>query len=119
MPLKIEQIAEIAHEANRAYCKVLGDFSQKSWDDAPKWQKNSIIEGVKVIFKDPDTSPEKQHNEWMEYKIADGWKYGVSKNSDTKTHPCIVPYDELPIEQKIKDYLRTSIVTCLKTWSNE
>jgi hypothetical protein len=114
MRLKIKQIAEIAHEANRAYCKALGDFSQKSWEDAPEWQKNSAIAGVKVIFKDPNISPGEQHKVWMSYKIADGWKYGVSKNSDKKTHPCLIPYAELPIEQKIKASLFNSIVMCLE-----
>lgn len=34
----VEQIARMAHEANRAYCQALGDDSQPAWEDAPEWQ---------------------------------------------------------------------------------
>ena len=42
----VTQIAIICHEANRAYCKTLGDDSQLPWADAPQWQRDSIIAGV-------------------------------------------------------------------------
>jgi hypothetical protein len=29
-----EQIARVAYEANRAYCRTIGDDSQKPWDEA-------------------------------------------------------------------------------------
>jgi hypothetical protein len=38
--------ARAAHEANRAYCGALGDWSQPSWDAAPQWQKDSARNGV-------------------------------------------------------------------------
>lgn len=39
----IEKIAACCHEANRAYCRGLGDDSQVSWFDAPVWQKKSAF----------------------------------------------------------------------------
>ena len=33
--LKIELIAKVCHDVNRAYCKSVGDDSQVSWEDAP------------------------------------------------------------------------------------
>lgn len=44
--MNAEQIAQIVHEANRAYCATIGDFSQAKWDEAPDWQKASAIDGV-------------------------------------------------------------------------
>ena len=35
--MKVEQIAQVAHELNKAYCESLGDNSQPSWEDAPEW----------------------------------------------------------------------------------
>ena len=32
-----------------------------------------------------------------------GWVYGPTKDAATKTHPCCVPYTELPPIQKVKD----------------
>lgn len=46
-----EQIARVAHEVNRAYCKALGDDSQEVWELAPQWQRDSAIVGVKFTPK--------------------------------------------------------------------
>ena len=52
--MKIVQIAEVAHEANRAYCNSLGDDSQKEWEEAPDWQRQSAIKGVEFIRDNPE-----------------------------------------------------------------
>ena len=62
----------------------------------------------------PDATPEQSHESWLEQKIADGWVYGAVKDPDAKTHPCCVPYEELPVEQKAKDYLFRAVVHALK-----
>ena len=108
--MKIEDIARICHEANKSLCITQGDFSQQNWDEAPDWQKDSAIEGVKFHLENPDATPEDSHENWLAQKEAEGWKYGPLKNPETKEHPCIVPYDELPPEQQAKDYLFLSTV---------
>jgi len=61
--MNIESIAQVTHELNAAYCRAIGDNSQKPWKDAP--------------------------------------------------HPCIVPFDELPLDQQIKDRLFRQTVHAL------
>jgi hypothetical protein len=108
--LPIEQIARACHEANRAYCMGIGDNSQLPWDDAPQWQKDSAIDGVAHLLDHPEALPEDSHTNWMAGKIADGWTYGPVKDPDIKQHPCMVPYDQLPVEQRVKDCLFVAIV---------
>ena len=55
-----------------------------------------------------------QHDAWLADKERDGWKYGAVKNPETKEHPCCVPYDQLPAEQRVKDYLFKAIVNAFK-----
>ena len=112
--IAIADIARVAHEANRAYCRTLGDNSQDRWLDAPAWQVESAIDGVCAIVNGDVTKPEGSHKNWMEQKAKDGWIYGVQKNPATKTHPCMVPYDELPPEQRVKDSLFFAVVNALK-----
>lgn len=112
--MNIEQIARIAHETNRAYCESIGDTSQPTWENAPEWQRQSAIKGVEFHLsahrEGRIPSPSASHDSWLAEKRADGWKFGAVKNPDTKEHPCFVPYAELPIEQRLKDYLFGAIV---------
>ena len=101
----IDDIAKACHEANRAYCLAIGDNSQPAWADAPDWQKASAIAGVEFIQANPDASPSASHESWLEQKRVDGWKFGPVKDPEAKEHPCFVPYDELPTEQRAKDYI--------------
>ncbi|HEX3985789.1 MAG TPA: RyR domain-containing protein [Acidobacteriaceae bacterium] len=97
--------ATVAHEANRILCAALGDFSQSTADKAEWWQIHSASQGVKAIAAQPDLSPADSHAGWMKQKFEEGWVYGPVKDVEKKEHPCMVPYDELPVEQRLKDYL--------------
>ncbi len=103
--MAIEEIARICHEANRVYCETLGDFSQKFWETAPDWQRDSAINGVKFHQHHPDTDDAASHVNWMDEKIEDGWTYGEEKDPEKKTHPCMVSFEDLPKEQQLKDRL--------------
>jgi hypothetical protein len=111
--VSVDQIAKVAHEANRAYCEGIGDNSQLRWEDAPDWQRESAINGVKLHLAS-DLPPSSSHDAWLAEKKATGWKYGPVKSAEDKEHPCIVSFDELPMAQKVKDYLFSSIVRAFK-----
>jgi hypothetical protein len=108
--LSYEDLAAIAHDANRRLCLRLGDGTQPAWDYAPEWQRSSAIDGVKFHLANPDSTPEDSHVNWLKTKEAEGWKYGPVKNPETKEHPCYVPYGELPMSQQSKDYLFRAVI---------
>lgn len=108
-----EKIAEICHEINRTLCIQLGDYSQEHWYDAPAWQRESSLAGVDFHQKMIDAGPAASHESWMGMKLDEGWSYGEQKDTVMKTHPCLVPFDELPKEQQLKDHLFTEIVRLL------
>lgn len=104
-----EQIAEVAHEVNRAYCVSIGDGSQPAWKDAPKWQKESALLGVD-FHAEEERHVDESHQSWMDQKLADGWKHGAVKDPEKKEHPCMVPFGKLPVEQQSKDYIFRAVV---------
>ena len=107
----IEACARAAHEANRAYCIAIGDNSQQPWDEAPEWQRTSARNGVVGVIN--GNTPEQSHESWLAEKRATGWSYGPVKDPEKRTHPCFVPYDELPPEQRGKDELYVAVVTAM------
>jgi hypothetical protein len=108
--MEIEQIAKVCHETNRAYCETLGDMSQLRWEEAPAWQRESAVKGVQFILDHQYAPPSAVHDSWLKDKQEAGWKYGPVKDAEKKEHPCFVPYDELPVFQRIKDYLFRGVV---------
>lgn len=109
----VEEIAAVCHEANRMYCLVNDDASQLEWMQAPAWQRESAIKGVQAVLDNPSITPAQLHEAWTATKIADGWTYGEVKDADAKTHPCLMPYVQLPETQRRKDALFGAIVRAL------
>ncbi|MEM7429890.1 MAG: RyR domain-containing protein [Pseudomonadota bacterium] len=102
--------AEIYHERNAGYCAHLGDNSQQAWAKAPDWQKDSAIDGVLFHLEHGDAAPELSHKAWMAEKERNGWTHGEVKDAEAKTHPSMVPYDDLPESEQLKDIIFASTV---------
>lgn len=111
--LSIEQVAKLCHQSNKAICETWGDYSQKDWDDAESWQRDSAINMVKFRQENPDATGKDLHEAWVNEKIADGWSFGKVKDPEAKTHPCLVDYEQLPLHQQAKDNVFSAIVKAI------
>lgn len=106
-------IARICHEANRAYCHTIGDYSQRPWNESPDWQMVSAIAGVKFHQEFPDAPPSASHDAWLAEKQKAGWIYGPRKDPENKQHPSMRLFHELGEREQMKDVLFTAIVKAL------
>ena len=52
------------------------------------------------------------HEVWAEERIKEGWTYGPVRDDIKKTTPCLVPYEELPENEK--EYDRKTAFETLK-----
>ena len=52
------------------------------------------------------------HEVWAQNRMEQGWTYGVERSDSLKQHPCLIPYDELPDEEKAYD--RDTALSTLK-----
>lgn len=102
---RIEDAAQLAHEVNRAFCVSMGDGSHPPWDEAPDWQRDSVINGVRHALENPGVTAEDSHNNWMAQKMRDGWIFGPVKDARAKEHPSLLPYDQLTPTERVKDAL--------------
>lgn len=108
-------IAHVCHEANRALQLIQLDPSipvSPSWGDLDSETRESAVDGVRNALA--GATPRESHENWMRFKIAHGWVLGPIKSESRREHPLLVPYDDLPSSQQIKDALFTSIVRALK-----
>ena len=52
------------------------------------------------------------HEVWAAQRLKDGWVWGPARDDAKKQHPCLVPYEELPEEEK--DYDRHTALETLR-----
>ena len=64
------------------------------------------------ILEASERLAENTHEVWAAQRISEGWKYGLERNEKNKTHPCLVPYSELPDAEK--EYDRNTSIEALK-----
>lgn len=107
-----EQIARVAHAALRAWQIEHGDaHPSRCWEETSEHARRITLEGVRG-FLAGDT-PRDSHARWVANKQADGWTYGPCKDSDAKTHPCMVAYDDLMEHERVKDGIMYGIVQAM------
>ena len=52
------------------------------------------------------------HEVWAKNRVDEGWTYGPERDDAHKKHPCLVPYEDLPENEK--DYDRATSQETLK-----
>lgn len=115
MKLAVNEIAKVCHEANRALTSIIGDVPvQAPWELCPVDMQQSCIRGVAFALANPDAPPAAQHEAWMKDRLAQGWKWGPERSELEKTHPALVPYEQLPEAVRKKDALFKAVVNALR-----
>lgn len=106
-------IAELAHETTAQYARQIGEDAHLSWGDSPEWVRNSAMAGVSFHILNPNATAKETHDQWLLKKQEEGWSCGPTKDSERKTHPCMVPYEELSTAHRIKDHLFKAVVDAI------
>ena len=89
-------IAQVIHAANRQYAECIGGQIVKlSWEDIREEERQGLIKAVIGMIKEPKT-PETSHEAWCEARKADGWTKDKVYSQHRKTHPNLIPYNQLP-----------------------
>jgi hypothetical protein len=45
-----------------------------------------------------------EHIRWCRYYYLNNWRYGSVRNNAERVHTCLIPYEELSDEEKLKDF---------------
>jgi len=103
MKFKSEEIAKIIHSATCNLNRMDGS-KVENWENLTEFQRENAKNAVKKIYSEPSRTPEALHNLWMEPLIKDGWTCGEYDHT-SKTHPSILPFEELSDTEVLKDYI--------------
>lgn len=62
------------------------------------------------------SSPEELHDDWVKAYEAMGWVYGPERDRDAKTHPDMVPFDDLEQREQDKDAVFIALCEIARQW---
>jgi hypothetical protein len=81
-------------------------------DYQPQPIDTSRIDLPPQILKLTELLARNAHDIWSRQRLAEGWQYGSQRDDVRKTHPCLVPYAQLPESEK--QYDRNAALETLK-----
>lgn len=80
-------IASAIHKKMKVECKIPGiEKTLEERSEAEKWALRNL-----------------EHRRWNAYIRSEGFTYAPVRNNLAKTHPCLVPFDQLPEKEQEKD----------------
>lgn len=101
--------ARAAHEVTCLRYRAFG-VPVLGWEDAEMTDalRAEIIEGARLTLA--GSSPEVVHTAWWKRRVDAGWVFGPVKSFEAKTHPGLIPYDQLPEFNKQERVLFQAVV---------
>ena len=114
MKITEEDISRICHNDHRLLNLKRGDFTYKLWDHMTDEEKEPRRIGTLYLLCSKDATAEDRHNLWISTKLNQGWVPGPVKNPVIKTHPSLVPWEFLPISERMKSVMFIEKVRALE-----
>lgn len=102
--------ARVFYAASHVLQEALED-PQPPWDELPAWQQDAMIDVTRKCML--GASPKQLHALFVQHYTARGWTYGPSKDWQTRQHPVLIPWHQLPGRHQARFKLWQAIVMTL------
>ena len=87
-------------------------MKENKLDYIPEPMDLSSVDLPESLIQLSERIAENVHEVWAKARMDEGWTYGEKRDDIHKKHPCLVPYDELPEEEK--EYDRNTAMNTIK-----
>lgn len=87
-------------------------MKENKLDYTPEPMDLSSVDLPESLIQLSERIAENVHEVWAKVRMDEGWTYGEKRDDIHKKHPCLVPYDELPEEEK--EYDRNTAMNTIK-----
>ena len=107
--MNVEQLSELVHETLSRYRVLIGETAHPSWteagDDMRSSTRKNVTAHLDALASGRPLAASHSHDKWMEERKGAGWVYGVPRDNAMKIHPSLVPYEQLPMNERLKDHI--------------
>ena len=87
-------------------------MKENKLDYTPEPMDLSSVDLPESLIQLSERIAENVHEVWAKARMDEGWTYGGKRDDIHKKHHCLVPYDELPEEEK--EYDRNTAMNTIK-----
>jgi hypothetical protein len=102
-------IARVVHGVNGLLQEINGEeHRQPPWEELDREGRARVL-GLVRCYRS-GASPRQAHERWRSEMAAEGWAPGEERSYRALTHPNLVPFDELPPRQRVKDRMSQQVV---------
>jgi hypothetical protein len=102
---QLEFAVQLLYELNLVVRKLTNQQPIVEFKDISQEKKEYVKSALLSCWTGEKRTHEEQHKLWMQNKLEAGWTYGEKEDAVAKTHPSILPYDQLSWTEKLKDML--------------
>jgi hypothetical protein len=116
-----ERRAEFVYNAARlAAMAANAPIVPVPWDEREKPFKDQFLEVIeKQCGPDRSADPKALHDDWVEAYLKMGWSYGDRYSREYKSHPDMVPYEDLGQLERDKDAVFVALCEIARQWIYE
>lgn len=110
--------AEFVYEGARIAAIAAGaPIIPAPWDDREEPFRKQFLEVIeRQCGPDRKDSPAELHQDWWDKYVEMGWRYGEVYDPVAKTHPDMVPYDDLGQLEQDKDAVFVALCEIARQW---
>jgi hypothetical protein len=113
-----ERRAIFVYEAARLQAQAMdAPIVPERWEQREAAFRDQFLDVIDMMCgPDRKSSPEELHDDWVRAYEAMGWKHGPVRDPEAKTHPDMVPFDELGFREQIKDAVFVALCEIARQW---
>jgi len=114
----LERRAIFVYEVARLQAAaVAAPVVPEPWGERDEAFRSQFLDVVRMMCgPDRKASPEDLHDDWMRAYEAMGWTHGEVRDPVAKTHPDMVPFDQLGWRERIKDAVFVALCEIARQW---
>jgi hypothetical protein len=115
---QVERCAVFVYEAARLQAiAVDAPIVPEPWPERDEAFRAQFLDVIAMMCgPDRKSAPEELHDDWVRAYEAMGWRFGWVRDPVAKTHPDMVPFDQLGWREQNKDAVFVALCEIARQW---
>jgi len=111
--LSVAQTARAFHQTLQSLRGSWGTGELDDWEDTSEHNREMGCKFIREVMKNPQITAEAHHDKWVAEMAMRGYRNGDVRDHNAKTHPFMVPWEDLEHEDRVEAMLMVNMAKIL------